>query len=168
MSITKKFSLAVAIGLVVAGAMGIWSTGSDAHQRCHRLRGNAGIRASVFSDGCTSTVGLCTAGEFEGDGLLAGTTAFVADGLAPAAGLPAVEAPTTLSYSGLLTITTRRGTLTTRDTGIFDTAAGLFASRDVIVSGTGVFEGATGHLFFTGAGTSSFESEASGEICLAR
>ena len=35
-------------------------------------------------------------------------------------------------------------------------------------SGTGIFEGATGHLFFTGTGTASFDSVASGEICLAR
>jgi hypothetical protein len=117
--------------------------------------------------GCTSPVGLCTAGVFQGDGLLAGTTSFIADGLAPAAGMPAVEAPTTLSYSGLLTITTRKGSLTTRDTGIFDTAAGLFSSRDVILSGTGIFVGATGHLLITGTGTSTFDSEVSGEICLA-
>ena len=81
--------------------------------------------------------------------------------------MPAVEAPTTLSYSGLLTITTSFGTLTTRDTGIFDTAAGLFTSRDVIVGGTGIFTGATGHLFFSGTGTTTFNSTALGEICLA-
>ena len=91
------------------------------------------LQSTATTDGCTSPVGLCTAGTFRGDHLLRGTTSFVADGLAPAAGMPAVEAGTTLSYSGLLTITTRRGTLTTRDTGIFDTAGtGLFASRDVV------------------------------------
>ncbi len=54
-----------------------------------------------------------------------------------------------------------------RDTGIFDTAAGLFASRDVVVAGTGIFAGATGHVFFHGTGTTSFDSAAAGEICLA-
>jgi hypothetical protein len=134
--------------------------------RCHRLHGKGGIHSKVVADGCASPVGLCTAGVFEGDHVLRGSTSFVADGIAPAAGL-LVEAPTTLSYSGLLTITTRHGSLTTRDTGIFDTAAGVFASRDVIVGGTGIFEGATGYLTFQGTGTTEFESDAAGEICLA-
>ena len=152
--------------LVVVG-VGLAARPGGAHSRCHSLRAGAGIRASVVTAGCASPVGLCTAGQFHGDSLLSGTTSFVADGLAPAAGLPGVEAPTTLSYSGLITITTCEGTLTTRDTGIFDTAAGLFASRDVVVGGTGRFAGATGHLFFHGTGTSSLDSDADGEICLA-
>jgi hypothetical protein len=165
---TSRLLRVMMMAMLGAGVVA-WGPGrTGAHQRCHQLKGRAGIRASVVTHGCTSPVGLCTAGVFEGGGVLGGTTSFVADGLAPAAGLPAVEAPTTLAYSGLLTITTSRGTLTTRDTGIFDTAAGLFTSRDVIVGGTGIFDGATGHMFFSGTGTSSFESEASGEICLAR
>jgi hypothetical protein len=141
---------------------------AGADPKCHRLTGKGGITSSVVAEGCTSPVGLCTAGAFDGDHLLRGRTSFVADGLAPAAGLPGSEAPTTLSYSGLLTITTREGTLTTRDTGIFDTAAGLFTSRDIVVGGTGIFAGATGHIFFHGTGTTTFDSVASGEICLAR
>ena len=162
----KKLSLILVVGLSIGGGVGIAPGQSVAHQRCERLKGNGGIRSTVVAEGCTSPVGLCTAGVFEGNRLLAGTTSFVADGLAPAAGMPQVEAPTTLAYTGLLTITTRHGTLTTRDTGIFDTAAGLFSSRDVIVGGTGIFAGATGHLFFTGTGSSTFESDATGEICL--
>jgi hypothetical protein len=161
---SHRFLLAV---VVVAAAVALTARPGGARSRCHRLSGGAGLRASVVTAGCTSPVGLCTAGQLHGDSLLSGTTSFVADGLAPAAGMPAVEAPTTLSYSGLITITTCDGTLTTRDTGIFDTAAGLFASRDVVVGGTGRFAGATGHLFFHGTGTSSFDSDADGEICLA-
>jgi hypothetical protein len=137
-----------------------------AKQRCHVLSGKGTISSSVTAAGCTSPVGLCTAGVIEGDHLLSGTTSFIADALAPAAGL-LTEVPTTLSYSGLLTITTSEGTLTTRDTGIFDTAAGLFASRDIIVSGTGIFAGATGHLFFAGTGTTTFDAPITGEVCLA-
>jgi hypothetical protein len=139
-----------------------------AHSRCHRLDSGANIQGAVVTDGCTSPVGLCTAGVFRGDSLLYGTTSLVADGLVPSAGMPLVEAASTLSYSALLTITTSRGQLTTRDTGIFDTARGLFASRDFVVSGTGIFEGATGHIFYTGTGVTSFDAHASGEICLAR
>jgi hypothetical protein len=141
---------------------------STARQRCHQLDFTAGIQGAVVTDGCTSPVGLCTAGVFVGDRLLNGTTALVADGLVPAAGMPLVEAASTLSYSALLTITTRHGSLTTRDTGIFDTAGtGLFASRDVVVGGTGIFQGATGHIFYTGTGVTSFDAHASGVICLA-
>jgi hypothetical protein len=157
------------VGALLAGMAAFAARAGEtvAHGRCVQLKGKGGINSSVTADGCTSPVGLCTAGVFEGEPLLRGTTAFVADALAPSAGLPAtVEPPTTLSYSGLLTITTRRGSLTTRDTGIFDTAAGLFSSRDTIVSGTGIFAGASGHLFFSGTGTSTFESTATGEICL--
>lgn len=154
--------------LVVAVGVALTARSGGARSRCHRLQGGAGLRASVVTASCASPVGLCTAGEFHGDSLLSGTTSFVADGLAQAAGMPSVEAPATLSYSGLLTITTCEGTLTTRDTGVFDTAAGLFASRDVVVGGTGRFAGATGHLFFHGSGTTSLDSDADGEICLAR
>jgi hypothetical protein len=165
----KTLTIGIAASLLVSGAVALTagrSAAAEERQRCHRVHG--GIRASVVAQGCTSPVGLCTAGEFHGDGLLNGTTSLTADGIVPAAGMPAVEAPTTLSYSGLLTITTPHGTLTTRDTGIFDTAGiGLFASRDVIVAGTGIFAGATGHIFYTGTGTTSFDADASGEICLA-
>jgi hypothetical protein len=153
--------------LTLASTAGPMVQDASADGRCHRIDDDAGLQSTATTDGCTSPVGLCTAGTFKGDHLLRGTTSFVADGLAPAAGMPAVEAGTTLSYSGLLTITTHRGTLTTRDTGIFDTAAGLFASRDIVVGGTGIFAGATGHIFFHGTGTTSFDSAAAGEICLA-
>lgn len=163
----KKVFLHAVAGLVIVAALVLTGgpTAAGATPRCHRLFGFGGIRSSAVTVGCTSPVGLCTAGEFEGDLLLHGTTAFTADGLAPAAGMPGSEAATTLSYSGLLTITTSLGTLTTRDTGIFDTAAGLFSSRDVIVGGTGIFAGATGHLFFSGTGTTTLESTALGEVC---
>jgi hypothetical protein len=52
------------------------------------------------------------------------------------------------------------------DTGVFDGAAGLFAERMVVISGTGVFSQATGHLFFAGTGTTSFSADVTGEICL--
>jgi hypothetical protein len=129
------------------------------------MKVNGTLTSSLSTGACASPVGICTTGEFKGDGLLNGRTRFVADSLQPAA---PTEAPTTLVYSGLLTIRTRAGTLTTRDTGILDTANGLIGARDVVVSGTGIFEGATGYILFTGTGTSTFVNEASGEICLQR
>jgi hypothetical protein len=164
----KNTLFVTSLSAVLLGSSTFAVPSATAHSRCHTLDEDAGIQGAIAPDGCTSPVGLCTAGTFVGDHLLRGTTSLTADGLVPAAGMPLVEAATTLSYSGLLTITTRRGTLTTRDTGIFDTAGtGLFASRDVIVSGTGIFEGATGYIFYTGTGLTKFDAHASGVICLA-
>jgi hypothetical protein len=164
----KKPLMITTMGAILLGSSSFAIPSATAHSRCHKLDDDAGIQGALAPDGCTSPVGLCTAGVFVGDHLLRGTTALTADGIAPAAGMPLVEAASTLSYSGLLTITTRRGTLTTRDTGIFDTAGtGLFASRDVIVAGTGIFEGATGYIFYTGTGVTKFDARASGVICLA-
>jgi len=161
-----KRALMIAVGIVGIGGAGVLVHDTDAHGRCVRLKGKGGIRSSQVTTGCTSPVGLCTAGVYQGEWFLEGTTSFVADALAPSAGLPgAVEAPTTLSYSGLLTITTPDGTLTTRDTGIFDTANGLFAARDLVVGGTGDFAGATGYIFWTGTGVTEFDARSTGELC---
>ncbi len=151
------------LALVAVVGVALLSRDASATSGCRTIGG--GITSSVTTEGCASPVGLCTTGDFSGNGLLNGTTLFTADALAPSAGMPGAEAPSTLSYSGLLTITTDKGTLTTRGTGIFDTARGLFSSRDIVVAGTGEFEGATGFLFFHGTGSSTFVSKASGEIC---
>jgi hypothetical protein len=58
------------------------------------------------------------------------------------------------------------GTLTLSDTGIFDTAAGRFSCLDEEAGGTGQFAGVTARLFIHGTGTTSFDSEVSGEVCL--
>ncbi len=156
----RRFAVPVVVGAVVVAAV---SASATEHRRpkCSKISGTLTSRMSA--EACDSPVGICTTGEFTGDRLLNGPTTFVADSLQPAA---ATEAPTTLVYSGLLTLRTRYGTLTTRDTGILDTANGLIGARDVIVSGTGIFAGATGYILFQGTGTSTFVNEASGEICL--
>lgn len=133
---------------------------------------NAQITTSLTTEGCTSPVGLCTAGEIEGNSGLNGTTFFVADALAPG---PATSsnAAATFSYSGILRITTEKGTLTTRDTGIIDSStggapAGFFSSFDVVVGGAGKFEGATGKLFIGGETISGqlVTRVITGELCL--
>src|SRR5260370_19418451 len=142
----KKTVLISAMSVLLLGSPSQFPIQSaTAHSRCHQLDDDAGIQGAIAPDGCTSPVGLCTAGVFKGDGLLRGTTSLTADGLVPAAGMPLVEAATTLSYTALLTITTRHGTLTTRDTGIFYTpGTGLFASRDVVGGAAGLLAVATG------------------------
>lgn len=157
----RGFAVTVLVGAVVVGLSA--SARERPRPKCVKVSGT--LTSTISAGACDSPVGICTTGEFKGDGLLNGRTRFVADAVQPAA---ATEAPTTLVYSGLLTIRTRAGTLTTRDTGILDTANGLVAARDVVVSGTGIFAGATGYILFQGTGTSTFINEASGEICLQR
>jgi hypothetical protein len=103
---------------------------------------------------------------FTGDRLLNGTTFATGDGVAESAGMPDAEPASTLSFDTIYTITTDDGSVSFNDTGVFDGAAGLFAERMVVISGTGVFSRATGHLFFTGTGTTSFSADVTGEICL--
>jgi hypothetical protein len=107
--------------------------------------------------GPTSTEGTIESG------ILKGTTAF------SGAFTAAVE-PTTLGYTGTLTITTDQGTLTISDVGVLDLANNAFAEIDRVTGGTGRFAGATGTLFVSGpfdpvAG--SFEGAITGEVCLA-
>lgn len=117
------------------------------------------------------TGALSTAGEITGGGRLNGTTAFTGDGLAPAAGVAPIVPESTASYTGVLVITTRHGTLSLRDVGIFDTDVaggdGEFTSRARVIDGTGRFAGATGILFFHGdtAEDFTFKADVSGEIC---
>src|SRR5437016_2810424 len=91
------------------------------------------VHAQIVSDpifGCvTSPIGLCTSGTIQGNQGLNGTTYFTGDSAAP--GPSTAPNPTaTISYSGSLVITTTHGTLTMRDTGIFDQATGVFSSFD--------------------------------------
>jgi hypothetical protein len=131
---------------------------------------HAKIQSTFFAEGCNSPVGLCTTGEITEGGLLNGSTSFVALGMSPAAGMPGVEPDTTLSYSGLLKITTRLGMLTILDVGVFDTARGVFSELDRITEGTERLFGASGTLFIYGtafADGTGFGGSIRGEVCLA-
>ena len=154
----------------MAGALLLGLAGADAQAgsgfaKCYDIAG-ASIDASAYSEGCESAVGLCTAGVTSGHKLLAGTQGFVAEEMASAAGL-AGEEESVLSYNGTVRIVTPRGTLLAQDVGVFDTAEGLFASRSLILGGTGIFRGASGYLLQNGVGFSSFHTDLRGEVCLA-
>lgn len=139
-------------------------------RECKKVHGQ--VISTPFTIGCTSPVALCTAGTIDGNQGLSGTTTFSADSIAPGPAT-APDAPATISYSGVLQITTSHGTLITRDSGIFDTAAatlagtgGFFSSFDLVLNGTERFAGATGALSFVGKTVGSqFVSEMTGSIC---
>ena len=91
-------------------------------------------------------------GAISGNFGLNGDVVFTSDGT----GTPPPTAPATSSvFSGLLAISTARGSLTFRETGMFSSRTGnpdgaVLASWGDSPAGTGVFEGVTGDLFFGG------------------
>jgi hypothetical protein len=128
---------------------------------------NALIVDAQVVEGCTSPNKFCAAGTVEGNHGFNGTTYFVMDGAVRG---PAT-APGTLATSGVLTYTTDRGTLTVRESGMsgFNTSDGgqFFTAFQDVLSGTGEYEGATGHLWVLGTRlTDHFEAQVTGVLCL--
>jgi len=109
-----------------------------------------------------------TDGTIAGNFGLNGTVAFASDGQ----GTPPPTAPAGSSvFSGLLTISTRRGELTLRETGMFSSRTdnpdgAVLTSWADSPSGTGAFEGVTGDLFFAGRVVeAAFLVQVSGTLC---
>lgn len=107
-------------------------------------------------------------GTISGNFHLNGTVAFSSDG----SGTPPPTAPATSSvFSGPLVITTARGTLTLRETGMFSSRTGnpdggVLVSWGDSPSGSGVFEGVTGDLFFAGRSVDGvFLVKVQGALC---
>ncbi len=167
----RTILLTLVLGLATLGVGGT-ANATHSDQICFPLLGR--IRVAITSDACTSPVGLCTTGTFR-SGFVTGTTRFSATGLG---GQPVGEASivtppavpdTTWSYSGVLTIVTRIGTIVFNDVGVLDTVAGTFTELNSPVSGTGNFEGVTGRVFMSGTvtgGGTGFDGAVTGELCL--
>jgi hypothetical protein len=156
--------LLIAISLATGFAQDL--TQSDDKTKCKDIKASG--TTALVSTGCTSPVGVCASGAFSGDNLIRGTTFASLLGIAASIGLPGIEPPSTLSLSGERTIITPDGTLLFRFVTVFDTARGEAAEVDRVTGGTGKFEGATGTMFITGTGTTSFAIQATGNICLAK
>jgi hypothetical protein len=143
-----------------------FATSTQAGEGCHRVHGR--IQSSFTTTNCTSPIGLCTEGMITGAGPLDSATMFLALDAAPSAGMPAVEPAANLSYSGVLTITTRSGTLITHDLGVLDAATASFTEIERPASGTGIFANVSSVFFISGAivnnGT-GFDGELYGELC---
>jgi hypothetical protein len=168
-----KISKSVAVRICWFLAMGLVTAfGQEAKERsdgsvdCKQIKAS-GTTVVVTTD-CRSPIGLCAAGFFTGDEWIRGATFASVLGAAPSIGLPGIEAETRFALAGERTITTRDGTLAFRFVTVFDTARGEFAEINRVTGGSGKFEGATGTLWFTGTGTTSFVSEVTGQICTTR
>ena len=139
-------------------AAGVAIRGSQTNE-CETINTNI---TSTFANGsgCPSPVGICTTGAIA-SGPLKGTTSFTALALTPG------PAPSTLAYTGTLTIATDQGTLNISDVGVLDQANAVFSEIDRIQGGTGIFSGATGVLFISGKETTTgFEGKVTGNLCL--
>lgn len=145
----------------------------DTDTRCFDVFAN--IDARFATSGCTSPVGLCTAGTLAG--FPGGTTRFVALGLGGApvgeASIvtPPAEPGSTWSYRGDLVYTTPLGELRLEDVGVLDTVRGTFTELQRVVGGTGTFDGATGDLFSYGHTTPAgdgFLGAVRGSVCVPR
>jgi hypothetical protein len=113
--------------------------------------------------------GNTTSGTITQGGILNGTTTTVyTSGAFP------TPIPSTVSYTGDLTITTNRGQLRASLVYIYDFGTGLFTviGRIDPKTSTGRFAGATGHLFINGktigvAIPFTYPADITGEICFA-
>jgi len=149
-----------AIAAVLGFALLTMAESALAQGNCHQAKGQF---AGVF-DAATNT----TTGEITRGGWLNGTTLEVF----PSAAFPTPH-PTTVSFTGDFTITTRHGQLKVSNVIVFNFVTGNAAVLGHIdpTASTGRFAGATGVLYIAGK-TLSFDpfipaGEISGEICFA-
>ena len=143
-----------------------FATSSYAEGGCQWVHGR--IQSSFTTTNCASPVGQCTEGVITGAGLLDSATTFLALDAAPSAGMPATEPSANLSYSGVLTIKTRRGTLVTHDLGVLDAATASFTEMERPGSGTGIFANQSSVFFISGAVVNNgtgFDGELYGKLC---
>jgi len=143
---------------VPAAAMLILAGCGGTENRC------VGVHATIATSystapGCTSPVGVCTAGNVTSENLQ-GTTWFSASTTQP--GSP----PGLDFYTGDLVITTADGTVTLHDYGVLNSSSGLYFEVQEVTSGTGAQAGKTGMLVSQGTATSSgFKGTLSGSFC---
>jgi hypothetical protein len=132
------------------------------------------ISTTLYTEGCTSPVGLCTTGEVTWFGFHIASTTFQAVGLGGGAVgeesivTPPAEPATTWSYAGDFAMDTWFGDVELEDVGVFDTSMGVFSEMQRVVGGDGFFDGATGVLWsygFARADGTGFDGKLVGEIC---
>jgi hypothetical protein len=109
-----------------------------------------------------------SAGTIDGNFGLNGTVVFVAD----SSGTPPATAPAGSSvFSGILTITTDRGVLEMRETGMFSNRTGnpggpVLSSWGEVLSGTGRYQDVIGDVSFFGhIIDGAFLVDVTGELC---
>ena len=157
---------AVIVSAVTIAALQANARADDlaSRSRCREVR--ADMAEDLVTAGCKPGETSCYVGEVDGRGLHA-TTHFKGDSSAAGPG----TSPGWVSYSGLFEYTTDRGVIKTRETGVVNTTqgnlqSGAVTAMQVIVEGTGAYEGATGYFFVSGFNVGGHvETEVTGKIC---
>lgn len=152
----------IAAGLVAIGTLALFQSRASATPQCKRVR--LTLQATLDPEGCDSPVGMCTTGTLYRGNSPWATTHYVATSLGSAA------VTSDMSYAGIFTITRPNGVLTVRDSGMLGLGDALYSEYQRVVSGTGVFAGATGTMFSSGNITGDlqgFDGTLTGELCLA-
>ena len=151
--------------LMMFGSLSLFGTAGHAHgaePSCRDVRGTFTVHTTTGAD-CQSPVGLCGTVEWRGD--LRATSSFVAT-----SSIDTVDSPITsvLVFTGDASVSTRGGTLLTKDAIVFRlTGSGDFAEVDTIVGGTGAFASASGAWRASGTFSGNVgEGRYEGRICL--
>ena len=160
----RRNRLALVLGLMAPVLLGSAAQPAATDQNCLVITGTQ--RDVLVTTGCTSPIGFCAGGTFQGNHGFRGTTAFSASAFVPIPG----DAFGRLTVPGQSTYQTRSdGRIVVSDVSVFDTARGTFAGVGRIVEGTGKFTGATGDVFTYGhvsADGQSFTTTFVIELCL--
>jgi hypothetical protein len=131
----------LAAAVAALAVYGTQALGSSSEQQAH-----GHLVSQVLTSGCTSPVGICTAGRLEGT--VNGDFVFTATSLQPSA------TPGVLFYTGEIVVTTSRGEVRCQDAGAFQASPpGGVVDLCTITGGTGDWAGASGHLRIHGTFT---------------
>lgn len=95
--------------LLAVAAVSTLALTADASSNAQQAQGH--LRSQAFTVGCTSPVGLCTAGRM--DGVVEGDFVFTAESLV------ASDTPSVFFYTGHIVVQTSRGQLTCQDAGAY-------------------------------------------------
>ena len=144
--------------------IGIAAQGALANPKCKTIFAVQNDR--LITEGCTSPIGFCAGGTFNGNHGFRGNFFFGALSFDPILS----DSLGRLVVPGISTYTTEDGKLTISDVSVFDTTRGIFAGVGRITEGTGRFAGATGEIFTTGRVSPdglTFTTDMTGDICFA-
>lgn len=145
----------IRFALVITAAVAVAVPALDAVATAKQDHGR--FSSMVVTTGCTSPVGICTAGTLTGG--LKGRFEFTASSLVPTADTPTTSV---FLYTGDIVVHTERGDLLCKDAGAFEsTGDGAVSSVCHIIGGTGEFVGAQGQIQFVG--TFTFDAGGDGE-----
>ncbi len=151
----------------VALALVLSAGASASPKRCKTV--DANLVSGLFVEGCSSPVGFCTRGTVA-SGPLAGSFEFTA----LTAEQPNPASPV-MFYTGTVVYTTKKGTVTVRDSGMFNANNGAFMEVQKVTEGTKNLKGFNGTLTSQGDGIFAviggltqligFKGSVDGKIC---